>query len=222
MKKRFFLTLLKIIVCTFVMFCIPVLTDILTGIAESRTIALTVSISTAAMFLIFFNHQLAGLHFKRFMANPAENLVYIVFSTIVVLGVYLISEYFFSFQYESIDLQILKNYPFFAPMILITCTLSYAFCYTITFKLLTDYIPYHSEPLITILISGILFTIYLSTSQFALVPYIKQQLDSALYFKGMIVNLIPALCCSYCYNQTSSIVPMTFGLSLALFVMMFI
>ncbi len=222
MKNRKFLTLLKIIVCTLVMFCIPVLTDFLTGIAESRTIAMTVSISTAAMFLIFFNHQLAGLHFRRFMANPKENLVYIVFAAIVVASVFIISEHFFSFQSESIDPEILKNYPFFTPMILITYTFSYAFCYSITFKLLTDYIPYHSEPLVTILISGVLFTVYLSTSQFALVPLLKQQLDTAVYFKGILVNLIPALCCSYCYNQTSSIVPMTLGFSLAALIMIFI
>ena len=222
MRNRIFLTSLKIIVCALGLFCVPVLTDVLTGIVESRTIALTVSISTAAMFLIFFNHQLAGLHFKRFMTNPKENLVYVLFSAIVVLSVFLVSEHFFSFQFSLIDFQILKNYPFFAPMILITYTLSYAFCYNIMFKLLTDYIPYHREPLVTILISGLLFTIYLSTSQFALVPLIKQQFDSGLYLKGMLVNLVPALCCSYCYNQTSSVVPMTFGLSLAIFVMMFI
>lgn len=222
MKNRNFLTLLKIIVCTFVMFCIPALTAYLTEIAESRTIALTVSISTAAMFLIFFNHQLAGLHFRRFMANHKENLVYVVFSAIVVVSTFLASEHFFSFQAESIDLEILNNYPFFAPMILITYTFSYAFCYSIIFKLLTDYIPYHSEPLITILISGVLFTVYISTSQFALVPLLKQQFDVALYCKGLIINLIPSLCCSYCYNQTSSIVPMTLGFSLAAFIMIFI
>ena len=222
MKNRKFLTLLKIIVCTLAMFWIPALTDFLTGIAESRTIALTVSISTSAMFLIFFNHQLAGLHFRRFMANPKENLVYVVFAAIVVAGVFLASKYFFSFHSESVDLEILTKYPFFAPMILITYTLSYAFCYNIIFKLLTDYIPYHSEPLITILISGVLFTVYLSTSQFALVPLLKQQFDSTLYFKGLIVNFIPALCCSYCYNQTSSIVPMTLGFSLAALIMIFI
>ena len=222
MKNRKFFTLLKIIVCTLAFFCIPVLTDYLSGIAESRTIALTVSISTAAMFLIFFNHQLAGLHFRRFMANPKENLVYVIFSAIIVLAVFFVSEHFFSFQTESVDLEILKNYPFFSPMILITYTLSYAFCYNIIFKLLTDYIPYHSEPLLTILISGILFAVYLATSQFALVPVIKQQFDSALYIKGVLVNLIPALCCSYCYNQTSSMVPMTLGLSLAALIMIFI
>ena len=222
MKKHNFLTIFKIIVCCLAFFCIPALTDVLSRIAESRTIALTVSISTSAMFLIFANHQLAALHFKRFLQNLKENLVYVVFSAVFVCAAYLLSKYFFQFQIEHIDLEILKNYPFFAPLVVITYTFSYAFCYNILFKLITDYIPIHSEPLVTILLSGVLFTLYLSTSQFALVPLLKQQFDSTLYIKGLIANFFPAVCCSYCYNQTRSVVPMTLGLSLASLIMMFI
>ncbi len=215
MKNHNHLTIIKIIVCCLLFFCIPVLTDVLTVYAESRTIALTLSISTAAMFLIYANHQLAALHFRRFLSSIQENLIYMIFSAVFVCAVFYLSERFFSFQAESIDFSVLSRYPFFAPLILITFTFSYAFCFNIIFKLLTDQIHFQIEPQYTILISGILFGLFLSLSQFALLPVLKNQFDAMMFFKGLAVNFLISLCTSYCYNQTSSIVPMTLGMSLA-------
>jgi len=216
MKNHNYLTYIKIIVCSLIFFFVPYLTEILSSFVESRTISLTLVVSTAAMLLIFFNHQLAGLHWKRFLANLKENCVYILFSALYVWAVYYLSARFFFFQSESIDPLILKSYPFFAPMILITYTFSYSFCINIVFKLLTDKLHFKVEPQINILISGILFGLFLAVSQFAVLPLISGQLDTLLFYKGFLVNFMISLCISYCYNQTSTVVPMTFGFTLAL------
>ncbi len=222
MKNHNHLTIIKIIVCCLLFFCVPALTDILEVYAESRTIAMTLSISTAAMFLIFANHQLAALHFKRFLSNIQENLIYMVFSALFVCAVFYLSERFFSFQSETVDFAILSRYPFFAPLILVTYTFSYAFCFNIIFKLLTDQIHFQIEPQYTIVLSGILFGLFLSLSQFALLPLIRHQFDAMIFFQGFIVNFLISLCTSYCYNQTRSIVPMALGLSLASLIILLI
>ena len=216
------LTLLKIIVCCLLFFCIPLLTDQLTLLAESRTIALTLSISTAAMFLIFTNHQLAALHFKRFLANLKENAIYAVFSALYVCALFYLGQRFFLFESEIIDFQVLSQYPFFAPLILITYTFSYSFCFNIVFKLLTDKLHFKSGPYITILVSGLLFGVFLSLSQFALLPTLKGQFDLLFFTKGLIMNFLISLCTSYCYNQTSSIVSMTLGFTAALMIIQFL
>lgn len=222
MKNRKLLTWIKIIVCSAFLFCVPYCTHLLTSIAESRTIAMTVSISTAAMFLILFNHQLAALHFKRFTSNLKENMVYVFFSALFVCAVFVLSNHFFSFSAETVDLDIVRKYPFFAPLIMITYTFSYSFCFNIVFKLITDQIPMHDNPLVTILISAFLFSLYLSCSQFALVPLLTDSFNSVFFFQGWGVNFMISLCCSYCYNQTSSLVSMTLGLTLASFIMILV
>lgn len=219
MKNRKLFTWLKIIVCSAFLFFVPLFSHLLTNIAESRTIAMTVSISTAAMFLIFLNHQLAALHFKRFTANLKENMVYVFFSALFVCAVFVLSNRFFGFSAESVDLDIVRRYPFFAPMILITYTLSYSFCFNIVYKLITDQIPMHDNPLVTILISTLLFSLYLNCSQFALVPLMTGSFNSTFFFEGWCINFLISACCSYCYNQTSSVISMTLGLTLASFIM---
>lgn len=216
MKNHTYLTYLKIIVCCLIFFFVPALTEILSGIAESRTISLTLVVSTAAMLLIFTNHQLAGLHWKRFIASYKEHSVYILFSALFVWAVCYLSQRFFSFQIETIDPLILKSYPFFAPLIVITYTFSYAFCFNIVFKLLTDKIHLKVEPQTTILVSGMLLGLFLTVSQFAVLPALAGQFDSLLFAKGFVVNFLLSLCTSYCYNQTSTVVPMTLGFTAAM------
>ncbi len=219
MKNHTYLTYIKIIVCCLMFFFVPCLTELLSSIVESRTISLTFVVSTAAMLLIFSNHQLAGLHWKRFTANFKEHSIYILFSALFVWAVYYLSQRFFSFQMETIDPLIIKSYPFFAPLVIITYTFSYAFCFNIVFKLLTDKIHLKVEPQITILVSGILFGLFLAISQFAVLPLLNSQFDLTIFGKGLCVNFLLSLCTSYCYNQTSTVVPMTLGFTLATLLM---
>ncbi|MBQ7889912.1 MAG: hypothetical protein IJ356_09150 [Erysipelotrichaceae bacterium] len=215
MKNHNTLTYIKIIVCCLVFFFLPVFAELATNITESRTIALTLVISTSALFLISANHQLAGLHWRRFIANPKENIIYILFSALFIWASGYLSELLFSFQFEVIDPEILKKYLFFAPVIIITYTFSHAFSLNIIFKLLTDKINFHTEPHIVILYSGLLFALYMTCSQFVLPALFTQQVHVLTILKGFIMNFLVSLCCSYCYNQTRSIFPMTLGLTLA-------
>lgn len=221
MKNHNLLTYLKIIVCCSVFFVLPVCADLLVPFANSRTVALTLVISTAAMFLIFANHQLAALHWRRFMDNPKENLIYIFFAALFVLGVGLLSRYFFHFEMEIIDAEILSKYPFFAPVILISYTFSHAFSINIIFKLMTDKFHFSENPLIVILCSGLMFAIYLTCSQFILPPLLSGGFSPDVILKGFMINLLVSLCISYCYNQTRSVFPMTFGLTLASLILLF-
>ena len=215
MKNHNVLTWIKIIICTLVFFCIPAGCMMLNSFEQSRTVAMTLTLNTAALIMIGLNHQLAALHVRRFASNLKENLIYVVFSALFVWAIGYLSGRFFSFQTEVIDPEILSSYPFFAPTILIAYTLSYAFCFNTVFKLMTDKLHPHTEPQIVILISGLLFGMTITLSQFALIPLLKGTFDVMIFLKGFVVNFLLSLCCSYCYNQTRSIVSMTLGMSLA-------
>lgn len=223
-KQSTFLTIMKIMVCCIIFFLTPFFVNTISILTKSNTIAYTFVINSIAFFYVLFNHQLVFLHFRRFLNDIKENVIYIFLTTIICLILHQVAVHSLNLPLlsASVEPEIMTKYSFFIPVIVISYSISTAFNFNVCYKLFTDKFSFKSEPILIIIVSSVLFGAFASASVFLFDGYSLDPFDylSLLRLLGFYIPL--SMCTSYSYNQTRSIVPMMCGYSLSLIVFTFI
>ena len=208
----------KIFICLTLSFLIPAMVIFMNQFVSSTPISSTLIVNSVAFILVITNNRLLNLHLKRFRKNIIDSSLYVIATSFVIIGLFILCENILSTNITILDMQILSDYKIHSLAIICSYTLSYAIVINLTFKLLTDDLSYKSNPLLIILSSAIFTALFMTLSNCVVMNPFNIVIALFIFFSAFIITLI----ISYSYNQTRSIITSILSITLALLVIIII
>lgn len=172
-----------------------------------------ISINIFGSLLMIYNWPLLALHYERIKDNNDKYLFFVIGLIFFAVITWLASS-FFNAETLIPESIVLISYGYARWGMIIAFSIIKAFVINISFKCLTDQLDIKHKELQVILVSSIVFGFVLTIafSEFNIINL----------FQTYFYNILLVAFLSYSYNQTSSLLPGTFALSIVHFIIMLI